>query len=246
MDKIKDTLQEELEKDSPDRDRVLSLMEALQQAEPVETVPLEAVKKWQAIRAPGEKRGEKNLWRKIGKIAAVFAAVFVLFGAIPSVLGMENMFEKFGRWTSELLSFGQTEGTEPRAFQSEHEGLCDLYNVMIAMGMTDNVVPSWLPEEYELLHIEQTDTPNGKNVAAMFIQGNKFIKIAYCFSNSMRGMVYPKDNPDAEIREHNGEMIHIVNNEGEYSAVWLSSENIECAIFAGERQELDRMLGSIS
>ena len=245
MNEQKNALREELEKASPDRDKVLRLMEELQQAEPAESVPIEALKKWRTIRAPEQKRPEKLLWGRIGQIAAVFAAVFILFGAIPSALGMENIFEKIGRWTSELLSIGQTEDAEQWEFRSENEGLCDLYNVMTAMGMQNNVVPTWLPGGYSLDRIEQLDTPNGKNINTVFRNGDIIIKIAYCFSNSNNGLLYPKDDPDAEIREHNGAMIHIINNNGEFSAVWVSSENIECAIFAGERQELEGILNSI-
>lgn len=242
MNKLDDLLVAEIGKDAPDRNTVLEILGRIQDEDPVHNIPVKALKDWkelQAINAPKP----KSIWKRIGNIAAVLAIVFLVLGVVPTALGMENMFQRIGRWTKDLLTFDDREEA-PWTFETENPGLLELYNTMTGLGMQNNVVPTWLPAGYELDLINQTDTPVGARINAVYCNGLLNIRLTYQTGYGGDRM-YQKNDADVEILEQNGNVIYIVENEEEFSAIWVSQDNIECALFVTHRQDIYEIIDSI-
>lgn len=238
---LKARLKSELAQESPDRNMINDIMAELEARSPVGEIPIGVVIQWEESRAEKKRKAKKvsSVWKKT--IAAVLAVVLV--GMIPSVMGAENIFERIGRWTKDVFSFTKPINHES-TFQTDHPGLQELYNIVTGLGVTQKVVPSWLPDGYETDLITQKSTPRGITVLGVFASGNSKIQIRVDICNESIDMVYQKTDDQIEVREHNGATIYIFTNEESCCATWRI-ENIECAIYVDTKELLYKMIESI-
>lgn len=253
LDKI---LRDELDADCPDAETVLSTLKILEEREPTDSTnrPDGAMQDWEELqekcRVIEPEDTAKYKWKVnpkkwIGAIAAAVAIVLVLAMTIPQTVGAESIFDVLGRWTKDLFNFSDSGGErmiqETPAFQTENEGLQQLYDAVVELGVTVPVVPTWLPEGYELKELKIVSQSKIPKVYAQFTLQDKYIQIMIeCHSEAATNK-YPKDDVSVEICEYDGFSYYIFTNEDTRKVIW-TNENAECAIITNDTSDLVKQI----
>lgn len=183
------------------------------------------------------------------RVAAIAAVLALLLTIVPPVLGAENIFQLIGSWTQDIFSFLTPEGRESRngdrSFETEHPGLLQLRETMEYYGVTDPVVPTWLPEGFELTEFHITPLNVSKKVLARFESGDEFVILTYEIHNTLTANAYPKDAGGAEVFERAGIKHYLIANDQQWSAVW-SFDNVECFIMTNcGKEQVSALITSI-
>lgn len=249
-------LRAELDSDTPERETVLLVLSILEDRDPTNSqkCPEGAEEAWDDFvnRTNYSKQPIEKTIRKTRKwflpVAAAAAIVLILLISVPQAVEAENIFEIFGRWTRDLFSFSnevENQSNETYIFQTDHEGLQQLYDAVVEQGITAPVVPMWIPEKYQLEEIKTFQKFSNTKVYARLSRNDRFVQITIEEVNSSSSNVYPKDIEDAEIYVAAGVYYYIVPNEETLKAIW-SYENNECSIVTNENLEtLYMILNSI-
>lgn len=230
-------LRQELEKERPDRQTVMDLMARLEEEDRAEMsgkAPDEAEASWIRFQL---KRDKRRMPRWFG--AAAIAAVFCLMiFAAPPAFGASNFCDLLGRWTESVFVFETTVQTtvETEAlptFDTDHPGLRQIYNEAVNLGITQPVIPTWVPDGYELSEIKTSTVKDGVSLHALLNNGNKNINIAVLIRSDSVATSYSKDENEAYWVELNGIAHYVVSNDGKQMVVWKTG-NLECRISASD------------
>lgn len=196
-------------------------------------------------RVSGVRRFRSGLIRA-ASVAAVFA---VLLSVIPSQVGAQSFWERFIRRTNEILEFFGFSDNEDRmveyVFHTDNPGLQELYNTVAEQGITEPMVPMWLPEGYVLDELKIEKLPEKTMIYSKF--SHETVRFTYQMHiyDAVYSHKYQKDETDKEVLELDGTKYYILRNNDMWSVVW-TKENVECSIFADCREEvLHQILASI-
>ena len=247
IEQLDTLLQSELEKEVPDEAIVLPILQELQEREkehPVE-MPEEIAGSLAGYKAHTHTENPKRKRIRVIHIAAVAAAICVVLMAIPRTVGAESVFQVLYRWTESVFEFFSSgdsgDTTVEYQFKTDNEGLQQLYDTMVAEGVTDPVVPMWLPEGYELYKLDSNTDAGVKTVCAQFTGGDKVIFVLYKVLHNQETTQYEKGIPSAEEYEMNGVIYHIIENDENTSVAWTWGTTVG-AINANEDSETVRKI----
>lgn len=237
-------LRAELDSDTPERETVLLVLSILEDRDPTNSqkCPEGAEEAWDDFvnRTGYLKQSVEKPIRKASKwflpVAAAAAIVLILLISVPQAVGAENIFEILGRWTRDLFSFSnevENQSNETYIFQTDHEGLQQLYDAVVEQGVTVPVVPTWIPEGYELEELRIVQKPDSAKIYSQFTKNGSNIQIVIDCSNSELTNSYPKNDVDVKIYNAAGTYYYIVSNEDTWKAMWNNADN-ECSIITNE------------
>lgn len=248
---LDELLHTELEREQKDSERVLQILHILEEREagdPNNAVGVDDVwGAYQEYMLKGDCLLEKltrkdkkaNWWTK--GLAAVVAIVCILLFATPKVMGSENIFEILGRWTQTVFEFfkpmDSTEAPEEYIFKTNHPGLQQIYDTVVEQGVTQPVVPSWVPEGFALDEIKVTKAPMCKKIYAGLYNGDKAITIAFEIYGENRSNQYTKNQDNVFVYEKEGINHYIMSNEDSWQSVW-TADNIECMVLMDCEKEI--------
>ena len=251
-EQLDEMLQHELEKESVDESAIRLIMEILEKRDqdvPVEINPKVAAawEKYQT-RASVQIRPKASFRSLPVRIAAAVAVVIVLALAVPQSAEAESFWERLSRWTDNIFEFfapGDEVTDEEYTFKTNNPGLQQVYDAVTALGITDPVVPMWLPEGYELLQCEVTETPSKSFVHSRFENGKNIIILDLAIRDAESPRQYSKDEENAIKHEIAGIDHIFLHNEEWWTAAW-TRDRLECAIAIDCHEEtLYKILKSI-
>lgn len=248
-EQLDEMLQHELEKESVDESAIRLIMEVLEKRDqdvPVAINPqvVDAWEKYQT-RASVQSRAKRG-WPV--RIVAAVAVVMALALAVPQSAEAESLWERLSRWTDSVFEFfspGDEVTDEEYTFKTNNPGLQQVYDTVTAMGITDPVVPMWLPDGYSLLQCEAVETRSKAFVYARFENGNNIIILDLGIRDAESPRQYSKDEENA-IKYEILDIEHaILHNEAWWTAAW-TRDRLECAIAIDCHEEtLYKILKSI-
>ncbi len=229
-------LQAELEKEHPNEEVVLPILRILEEREkdyPVEKTPevlalLEKIRKHET--SSKQSKSKRGL---IAGIAALAAVVCIVVMAIPRTVGADSVMDVLFRWTGSIFEFftPEQDATNPPVdylFETENPGLQQLYDKVTELGVTESVVPMWLPEGFVLSELKELPMPGGSKMCGEFKNGSDAVLITYRISTD----IYPKvekEETGVELFE-TAEVSHfIVENEDNLSVTW-TVDGVECLL----------------
>jgi len=178
----------------------------------------------------------------VSRAAAAAAVLAVLLVPIvPKEAGAESLWEALVRWTTEIVEFFGPEDNEHRyieyEFSTDHPGLQQVYEAVVELGVTDPVVPMWLPEGYELVECQMFSNPAKQRVYSRFAYHDK--EIIFCidvYSTDISRM-YQKTGYETNVYEYGG-ITHVVfNNNTTLSAIW-EQKKTECSISVDIQEDI--------
>lgn len=251
-EQLDEMLQHELEKEPVDESAVRLIMEVLEkrdQNEPIEINPQVAVA-WENYQthAPGQSRPKFPFRSWPVRIAAAVAVVIALALAVPQNAEAEGFWERLSRWTESIFEFfapGDEMAEQEYVFQADNPGLQQVYDAVTALGVTDPVVPMWLPEGYELVECEISKLPTKTVIYARFKDGIGTISLDFAIRKAESPRQYSKDEDNVKTREIADIDHTILHNEEWWTAAW-TRDRLECAIAIDCHEEtLYKILKSI-
>lgn len=183
--------------------------------------------------------------------AAAAAAVLVLLlvPIVPQEVGAESLWEALVRWTTEIVEFFGPKDNEHRLleydFQTDNPGLQQVYDAVVELGVTDPVVPMWLPDGYELTELEVVENPASTRVHSRFICDEDELIYSLDIYHADVSRVYQRDETTISKYESGGIKHVIMNNNNKTSVVWEQKE-VECFMSADIQEDtLFEILNSI-
>ena len=251
-EQMDDLLQDELGREVPDGDKVrlmLQILEARDTLTPAEAEEA-ANAAWDKYTAASQApRRKKRPARTFIKIAAVAAVLLLVIGVLPQNAAAENFWQRLARWTDSIFELftpgGPTIDQVDYEFVTDNPGLRQVYDAVVELGITEPVVPMWLPEGYELTEIEQHHTPSKDFLVATFFNGNHTVVFEINKYTEKTPNVYHKDVVDSSKVEIAGRNHNVIQNDGTWVVVW-EKDNIDCSLALDcQEEELNQVLFSI-
>lgn len=234
-------LQAELEKEHPNEEVVLPILHELEEREkdiPVDSTPevLEIVNKLRKHKTSSKQSIHKR--RRIAGIAAAVAVVCIVAMSVAPIARAESLFDILFRWTSSIFEFIDPNKSYPNAdsdFTTDNPGLQQLYDKVTELGVTELVVPMWLPDGFVLSEMKELPTPGGLRVFGKFENGKEAILLTYRIFTDISPKV-EKEETTVEVFEA-GEICHfIVENMDSLSVTW-TVDGVECVINTDVQKE---------
>lgn len=218
-------LHQELKSETPDDTSVRLLLDLLQEREadlPRCVTPAQEAA-WERYRSAGKQKTPlmKRTWVRAASILLLAGLLMIpLIGTASA----DSFWDLLAKWTDSVFQF-----TDPReeqmpqesyVFQTDHPGLQQLYDAVTELGITEPVVPMWLPDGYEIIFCSTEKTPLKSVIWANFTDGNHEL-IFKLDSNAEHGKFeYYKDQTDIKKFENFGTEYHIMQNLDNRTAVW--------------------------
>lgn len=237
-------IRRETEKETPDDTLVLAALHLLEEREPedIPATPREAAA-LKKFRSRVRRRQHRSFLypKTAAKAASLLLAVGLLMGTfLPRQAQADRFWDKFTRWTGDFFAIFQSEEDEfslkTYSFQTDNPGLQQVYDAVLEMGITDPVVPMWIPEGYELVECTQDVTPVKKYVHSRFSNGEKDCTLQINLFLQMETSHYFEDGERIDTLEKNGAVFDIFLNKETYTITWTRN-NIECAFTIDCREE---------
>ena len=236
-EKLDHILQAELEKEYPNEEVVLPILQILEEREkdyPVEKTPevLTMLGKLSEYEPSTKQSKSKRRW--VAGIAAVAAVACIVVMALPRTVGAESIFDVLFRWTSSIFEFvnpdrNESYPNEDGTFATDHPGLQQIYDKITELGVTEPVVPMWLPEGFELLNLKANPLlDDGYKVNAAFRCEEKLLFITYRISPDI-ATKFEKEETDVELYNYSG-VKHFIMDNGENLSVTWAINGVECLI----------------
>lgn len=255
-EQLDELLNRELERDNPDGDRVRTILGILWEREkdlPAEITPgvRKAWEKYRRNTAEAEERkprtGRLRAW--VLRAASAAAVLAVLIFAFPQEAEADNLFEKIANLTGSIVEFfspGMANDNEKTyTFQTDNPGLQQVYDAVTALGVTDPVVPMWLPEGYELVECKTDETSHKKSVLANFRNDSVGAMLKYDVYDVDVSHEYHWDGEQVDKYERAGVKHTIMQNNSRRVAIWFT-DNMECSLALDCQEDtLYRILDSI-
>lgn len=227
-------LQRELEKDSkanPETVRMLlrTIDKREQECSFVDDVNVQAAcDKYRAHQSKQKTRKQKNL-----RVAAAALAATILLVIIPQTVQAENLWDVLARWTESVFALFNPSGSEIEepeyVFQTDNPDLQQIYDAVTELGVTEPVVPMWVPEGYKLTECETYQMPAESYVHARLAHGeSELIFDIKCYACASAPEYY-KDESEVEEWEYNDVVHYIMQNKDYLVTVW-GRENLECIL----------------
>ncbi len=248
-------LRAELDGDTPNRENILLILSILEDRDPTDPQnrPEGAAEAWNAfVNRTGYPRPIEKPIRKTRKwyvpVAAAAAVVLILLMAVPQTVGAENIFEILGRWTRDIFCLFDIEGTSSNdeyIFETDHEGLQQVYDAVVALGVTDPIVPTWIPNGYILKEMRLVSPNEHTKVYAKFENQDYYIQFVVEIYSVERSNKYTKDDIGALTFDFSGVYYSVVPNGDTWKATWNYGV-AECSLVTNDTQQvLCQILNSI-
>ena len=228
-------LQAELQKENIDDNLVRLILDVLESREmdcPVEYIP-EAVEAAQKLEDIGPRTTAKVKYRRILKAASILLVAGLLLFALPRVAHAENLFELIARWTDTVFEFfnpAEPNDQPEYVFKTDQPGLQQIYDAVVEMGVTDPVVPMWVPEGYELTECKLVETSKKTGIYSILEHPyNKIIITVDVYNAADVAQAYSKDNSPVAEKELFGITHYIFSNNEICVAMW-AVDSVRCSI----------------
>lgn len=246
-------LQVELQKPKGDPEEVRLILAILKERE--KSMPIKPDDKENAewkkylsrMGQPTEKSTKQST--RILRAACIVAVLCVFLVGVSVRAEADTFWERLVRWSDSVIEFFSPEnasgGQREYVFETEHPGLQQVYDTVVKLGITEPVVPMWLPGGYDLISCKEMSTKKKTTLTAYFQNGEKEVNYNVAIYSENVLNQYQKDDVDFQTVAIEGVDFHIVKNDGAWVAVWVK-ENIECSISVDcQEDEFYKILRSI-
>lgn len=196
------------------------------------------------------KKARKGLNRTIKSIISVAAVLCVILaGSVTAKALGYDIWDAIIVWTKGTFGF-ETTVNEPKP--SEYvkqipEELTELNDLMLNHGLSNKLIPSYIPEGYKMGSLEYDDLGDADTIFCQLSNGSNDIMLIYrVYSGDSTSFQLEKDDLSPEKYESGGTTYYIMSNMDDYLVTWLS-DNVECTISGiPSRDEALKMIASLN
>lgn len=168
--------------------------------------------------------------KSIISVAAVICIILV--GSFTAKALGYDIWDAIIVWTKDTFGFEtNVNKPEPTPYIKQiPEELTELKNLMIEHGLSDDLIPGYIPAGYIILDLQYTDLADADSIFCQLSNGSNDILFIYrIYSGDSTSFQLEKDALSPEKYESGGTTYYIMSNMDDYFVTWLS-ENIECTI----------------
>lgn len=186
------------------------------------------------------------LWMRKLAAAAAVVALLIFIPISARALTLEEMWDIFARWAKETFSFVSGESTEvSEPMSDDQREFTSLQEMLQAHKRDASIVPTWIPEGFELVQIEKDSSPMREIYTVRYMNGDTIIRIqvtSYLSEDIRNNEV---ENDPIEIYSHNGIDYYIFKNLDQLFVTWMA-DSYECFISGDVSiDEIKMMIDSI-
>lgn len=174
-----------------------------------------------AVEHTRPKRRLRGVLRAFLIAAALF--VILLVGSLTAYAMGYNVWDAMAQWTEDTFSF-----MAPQKDMTHSEEV-DPREVLLEYGITEKILPNWLPDGYQYAGIEISDTPMRKAFYISYINDADKIRMTISLLSDLSMRTYENSEEDAVVYKTNGISHYITQNFDITNIMWTTG-NSECSI----------------
>ena len=166
------------------------------------------------------------------KVASILLVLGILFFALPGAAQADDIHEVLSWWSDSAFQFfnpGKQVGTQTYSYKTDHPGLQQIYDTIAEMGITDPLVPSWVPDGFELTELKVHQMLDRSAIYAHMKSADHQLLMSFIFNDKGTMFQHEKDEDAVNIWELAGYEHYLVSNNGQQIVTWLMS-GIECTL----------------
>lgn len=238
-------IQEETAKECPNDELVLMALGILENREKEKPVVLgpkgkTAWKKYQ-LKVRARDRKTALIWKPLMQVASVVLVITLLFALLPTKANAETWWERLARWTEDFFSFFNPNESvvqdDEYVFQTDNEGLQQIYDILVDWGISDPIVPMWIPTDYLFGDIKVINNPDQRIILASFGNGESELIFQISLKDIDIPYRYCKEDGPIFTYEKYGTTYNIFNNNDNKTVVW-AKDKLECAFSVDCQEEI--------
>lgn len=176
------------------------------------------------------KRSGIGHWMK-GLIAAAAVFAFVIGGSLTANAMGFDLWEVIAKWTQETFHFGYVSETVDNNAPSPNymQPYSSLQAALDKFNITDNLIPTWIPDGYVEVDVQTENTPLQRRIFAKYQSDDSEFRIRIVdYVNNAPTQLEQSDQL-LEVYAYGGIDYYIFNNEDQLQAVWING-SYECYI----------------
>lgn len=252
-EQLRQMLDEELQKEKSDPAAVkliLAILESRHETDPGagSAISEEARQKYHQQMEELFPLVPRRRWMPLLRAASVVLILGLLFTVVPQKAEAETFWEMLQRLTNTVISYldrDETLVSVDYVFETDNEGLQQVYDAVVELGVTEPMVPMWLPDGCEILSFEERISPMQKGICATFAFDGSMIVYKLDVYEGEPAHQYYRDDSFYDSFERNGVTYNITQNNDRWVAVW-TKDNVEASITLNCQEEtLRRILKTI-
>ena len=179
---------------------------------------------------------------RVGCTAA--ALLIVLFAGSLSAYAMGfDLWGAVAQWTKDTFGFSTV--AQPLEYNSIYPAGNDPRDLLKEYKITEDLLPTWLPDGYEFVGIEVTETPTRKVFDVTYSNNSSEIAVSITVLTSSSIYTYEKDNFEVLTYLSGGIDHYIMQNNGKISTIWVNG-SCECSIIGNiSLDDIQKIIDSI-
>lgn len=166
------------------------------------------------------------------KVAAIVLVLGILFFALPGAAQANDISEVLSWWSDgvfQLFAPGSQPNTHTYVYETDHPGLQQIYDTVTELGITDPIVPRWVPVGFELQELKTYVMATDVTLVAQLKHEENTIFITYVMDSSKDLFYHEKDTQSVTIIDLSGIEHYILSNNSEQIVTWIANR-VECTI----------------
>lgn len=183
------------------------------------------------------------------KAASVVLVLGILFFALPGAAQADELSEVLSWWSDsafQLFRPGEQPNTHTYEFKTDHPGLRQVYEAAAELGITDPVVPTWMPDGFELAELNSYPMLSNTTIYATFSSEDTDILITIIkYDDLSKTLQYEKNMENASFWDFGDTEHYVLSNNGNNTVTWVTN-GIECSIITDcPEEDVYQMIKSI-
>jgi len=176
----------------------------------------------------------RKLWYQswILKVASVILVLGILFFALPAAAKAGNIKDVLGWWSDSVFRVftpGEKPVTRSIVFQTDHPGLQEIYDTVTELGITQQIVPQELSEEFELTELKVVQMLDDTFIHTRLTDHHSVILINVIIHNKQATLQHEKTAENISVWDLSGVEHYVISNSAEQIITWVAG-NIECTV----------------
>lgn len=182
-------------------------------------------------------------------MAAIVLVLGILFFALPGAAQADDIHEVLSWWsdsTFQLFRPGEQPNTHEYVYQTDHPGLRQVYDAVTELGITDPVVPRWIPEGFELLELNSYPMDGRIMLSVRLTSEDMRVLITIIkYEDISKTLQYEKDSEHTQMWDLGGTEHYVLSNNSNHTVTWVTN-GVECSIITDcPEEDVYKILKSI-
>lgn len=183
------------------------------------------------------------------KVAAIVLVLGILFFALPGAAQANDISEVLSWWSDgvfQLFAPGSQPNTHTYVYETDHPGLQQIYDTVTELGITDPIVPKWVPEGFALTELNSYPMDGYVMVfTSLAKEDMRILTTIIKYEDLSKTLQYEKNSENAKVLDLGGTEHYLLSNTNNCTVVWVTN-GIECSLSADcPEEDVYKILKSI-